>query len=101
MLHWLPIDRSAAVMTDLLILGIHHDELAEGETYTIYHINIPVGQARVHIACILAPALGVRFTIVIRSSTGSNRFTNNHFLEQKIQRHTQCVFWTPLRAYGL
>jgi hypothetical protein len=88
-------------MADLLILGSHHDELAEGETYTIYHINIPVGQARVHMACILAPALGVRFIIVIRSSTGSNRFTNNHFLEQKIQRHTQWVFWTPLRAYGL
>jgi thioester reductase-like protein len=58
-LHWLPVDRSAAAMVDLLKLESHHDAKVEGEAYEVYHIDNPIGQPWRAMSALLAPALDI------------------------------------------
>ncbi|KAI0881958.1 putative polyketide synthase [Annulohypoxylon maeteangense] len=55
-LHWLPVDRSAGTMVDLLRI----DDL-EGETEAcpVYHIDNPIGQPWKHMSTVLASALDI------------------------------------------
>ena len=58
-LHWLPVDRSAAVMVDLLKLESHHDATVEGEAHPVYHIDNPVGQPWEEMSSMLMASLGL------------------------------------------
>ncbi|OTB05891.1 hypothetical protein M426DRAFT_56127 [Hypoxylon sp. CI-4A] len=55
-LHWLPVDKSAAVMVDLLKID-DRDEKAEASP--VYHIDNPVGQPWKHMSTVLASALDI------------------------------------------
>ncbi|MCJ1434881.1 hypothetical protein MMC27_004251 [Xylographa pallens] len=58
-LHWLPVDRSASVMVDLLKIDSRDDATAETETYPVYHIDNPVGQPWKDMSTVLAAALDI------------------------------------------
>lgn len=61
-LHWLPVDRTAAVMIDLLKLDSHDDDApadVETETYPVYHVDNPMGQPWKEISAILTTALHI------------------------------------------
>ncbi|MCJ1379061.1 hypothetical protein MMC17_002161 [Xylographa soralifera] len=58
-LHWLPVDRSAGVMVDLLKIDSRDDAIAETEAYPVYHIDNPVGQPWKDMSPVLAAALGI------------------------------------------
>ena len=63
-LHWLPVDRTAAVMIDLLKLDSHDDDApadveVETETYPVYHVDNPIGQPWKEISAILTTALHI------------------------------------------
>ncbi|KAH9895424.1 hypothetical protein F4778DRAFT_746708, partial [Xylariomycetidae sp. FL2044] len=53
-LHWLPVDKSAGVMVDLLKID---DEMVEA--CPVYHVDNPVGQSWTDMSKVLADALGV------------------------------------------
>ncbi|KAI1084742.1 putative polyketide synthase [Whalleya microplaca] len=55
-LHWLPVDRSASVMVDLLRIN-DHDGMAEA--CPVYHIDNPVGQPWKNMSTVLAAALDI------------------------------------------
>ncbi|XXH00815.1 hypothetical protein Hte_007166 [Hypoxylon texense] len=56
-LHWLPVDRSAAVMVDLL--KIEDRDGTAGEASQVYHIDNPVGQPWRDMSAVLAAALDI------------------------------------------
>lgn len=58
-LHWLPVDRSAGVMVDLLKIDSHDDATAETEAYPVYHVDNPVGQPWKDMSAVLAAALDI------------------------------------------
>ncbi|RYC55000.1 hypothetical protein CHU98_g11209, partial [Xylaria longipes] len=55
-LHWLPVDRSAGVMVDLLKID---DRDGMAEACPVYHIDNPVGQPWKDMSTVLAAALGI------------------------------------------
>ncbi|KAL4893536.1 putative polyketide synthase [Aspergillus ambiguus] len=55
-LHWLPVDKSARVMIDLLNLDGREDAI---EAYPVYHVDNPVGQPWKEMSTILATALDI------------------------------------------
>lgn len=55
-LHWLPVDRSAGVMVDLLRLDDRNDT---AEVAQVYHIDNPVGQPWKNMSAVLAAALEI------------------------------------------
>ncbi|KAI0173495.1 putative polyketide synthase [Hypoxylon sp. FL1284] len=55
-LHWLPVDKSAGTMVDLLKID---DRDGVTEARPVYHIDNPVGQPWKDMGTVLAPALGV------------------------------------------
>lgn len=55
-LHWLPVDKSASVMVDLLQIGSREDA---PEGYPVYHVDNPVGQPWKDMSGILAAALDI------------------------------------------
>ncbi|KAF2019467.1 putative polyketide synthase [Aaosphaeria arxii CBS 175.79] len=57
-LHWLPVNKSAAVMVDLLKLDCYAD-ISEPDAHPVYHIDNPVGQPWNKMSSILAPALSI------------------------------------------
>jgi acyl transferase domain-containing protein/thioester reductase-like protein/acyl carrier protein len=58
-LHWLPVDRSAGVMVDLLKLDSRDDTTVDMETYPVYHIDNPVGQPWKDMSTVMAAALDI------------------------------------------
>jgi acyl transferase domain-containing protein/thioester reductase-like protein/acyl carrier protein len=58
-LHWLPVDRSASVMVDLLKIDGHDDATVETDAYPVYHVDNPVGQPWKEMSVTLAAALGI------------------------------------------
>ncbi|MCJ1316259.1 hypothetical protein MMC15_001580 [Xylographa vitiligo] len=58
-LHWLPVDRSASVMVDLLKIDSRDDVTAETEAYPVYHVDNPVGQPWKEMSTVLAAALDI------------------------------------------
>ncbi|KAF4965340.1 hypothetical protein FSARC_6855 [Fusarium sarcochroum] len=55
-LHWLPVDKSASVMVDLLNIDNRNDAT---EAYPVYHVDNPVGQPWKDMSTILAAALDI------------------------------------------
>ncbi|OQE40936.1 hypothetical protein PENCOP_c005G05090 [Penicillium coprophilum] len=55
-LHWLPVDKSASAMVDLLNIGSGEDS---GDVYAVYHVDNPVGQSWKEMVTILAAALDI------------------------------------------
>ncbi|MCJ1414495.1 hypothetical protein MMC32_000822 [Xylographa parallela] len=58
-LHWLPVDRSAGVMVDLLKIDSSENATTETEAYPVYHIDNPVGQPWKDMSTVLAAALDI------------------------------------------
>ncbi|KAJ4363937.1 hypothetical protein N0V83_009390 [Neocucurbitaria cava] len=59
-LHWLPVDRCAGVMVDLLkIANSNDDPSADTEAYPVYHVDNPVGQPWKDMSAVLAAALDI------------------------------------------
>ena len=58
-LHWLPVDRSASVMVDLLKINSNDDATADTEAYPVYHVDNPVGQPWKDMSTVLAGALDI------------------------------------------
>ena len=58
-LHWLPVDRCAGVMVDLLKMDSRDDATAETEAYPVYHVDNPVGQPWKDMSTVLAAALDI------------------------------------------
>jgi len=58
-LHWLPVDRCAGVMVDLLKIDSRDDATAETEAYPVYHVDNPVGQPWKDMSTVLAAALDI------------------------------------------
>ena len=54
--HWLPVDKSAAVMADLLNLDGRE---AAADAHPVYHVDNPVGQPWKEMTAVLAPALDI------------------------------------------
>lgn len=55
-LHWLPVDKSARVMVDLLKIDSCDDAT---EAYAVYHVDNPVGQPWKEMLTVLAAALDI------------------------------------------
>ncbi|KAF5965623.1 polyketide synthase [Fusarium coicis] len=55
-LHWLPVDKSASVMVDLLNIDDCNDA---AEAYPVYHVDNPIGQPWKEISMVLAAALDI------------------------------------------
>ncbi|KAJ9486472.1 hypothetical protein VN97_g6860 [Penicillium thymicola] len=55
-LHWLPVDKSANVMVDLLNISSGEDS---GEVYPVYHVDNPVGQSWKEMVTVLAASLDI------------------------------------------
>ncbi|KAJ5675034.1 Male sterility NAD-binding [Penicillium maclennaniae] len=55
-LHWLPVDKSAKVMVDLLNIDSRDDAT---EAYPVYHVDNPVGQPWKEMLTVLAGALDI------------------------------------------
>ncbi|KAL3429448.1 hypothetical protein BDV09DRAFT_200600 [Aspergillus tetrazonus] len=55
-LHWLPVDKAASVMVDLLNIGGSGDS---GEVYPVYHVDNPVGQSWKEMVTVLAASLDI------------------------------------------
>ncbi|KAF7181793.1 hypothetical protein CNMCM7691_001090 [Aspergillus felis] len=55
-LHWLPVDKSASVMVDLLNIDNRDDAT---EAYPVYHVDNPVGQQWKEMSTVLAAALDI------------------------------------------
>ncbi|PYI02380.1 putative polyketide synthase [Aspergillus sclerotiicarbonarius CBS 121057] len=55
-LHWLPVDKSARVMVDLLNIDCRDDA---SDAYPVYHVDNPVGQPWTEMTRVLASALDV------------------------------------------
>ena len=55
-LHWLPVDKSASVMVDLLNIDSRDDAT---EAYPVYHVDNPVGQSWKEMLTVLAAALDI------------------------------------------
>ncbi|KAI0424072.1 putative polyketide synthase [Xylaria sp. FL1042] len=62
-LHWLPVDRSAGVMVDLLKINDHE---GVAEACPVYHIDNPVGQPWKDMSMVLAAALDIPPNGIIR-----------------------------------
>ncbi|KAL4814353.1 hypothetical protein BDW67DRAFT_186736 [Aspergillus spinulosporus] len=56
MLHWLPVDKCASVMVDLLNIGSGEDSR---EVYPVYHVDNPVGQSWKEMVRVLAASLDI------------------------------------------
>ena len=56
MLHWLPVDKSASVMVDLLNIDCRDDTT---EAYPVYHVDNPVGQPWKEMSTVQAAALDI------------------------------------------
>ncbi|BCS24259.1 putative polyketide synthase [Aspergillus puulaauensis] len=56
-LHWLPVDKSAGVMVDLLNIGAEEED--SGEVYPVYHVDNPVGQSWKEMVLVLAASLDI------------------------------------------
>ncbi|EFX04833.1 polyketide synthase [Grosmannia clavigera kw1407] len=69
-LHWLPVDRSAHVMVDLLNIDNRADAT---EAYPVYHVDNPVGQPWKDVLAVLADALGVPRDGIVPFSTWIQR----------------------------
>lgn len=54
--HWLPVDKSARVMVDLLNIDCRADAT---ESYPVYHVDNPVGQPWKEMVAVLAEALEI------------------------------------------
>ncbi|KAF5549508.1 polyketide synthase [Fusarium mexicanum] len=55
-LHWLPVDKSASVIVDLLNIDNRNDAV---EAYPVYHVDNPVGQPWKEMSTVLAAALDI------------------------------------------
>lgn len=55
-MHWLPVDKSARVMVDLLNI---QDEASAREAHPVYHVDNPVGQPWSEMSPVLAGALAI------------------------------------------
>ncbi|KAF5568215.1 polyketide synthase [Fusarium phyllophilum] len=55
-LHWLPVDKSASVMVDLLNIDNRNDA---AEAYPVYHVDNPIGQPWKEMLTVLAAALDI------------------------------------------
>ncbi|TIA51854.1 polyketide synthase [Aureobasidium pullulans] len=55
-LHWLPVDKCASAMVDLLDLGGSNDE---NGAHLVYHVDNPVGQPWTEMSAVLAAALEI------------------------------------------
>ena len=58
-MHWLPVDRCAGVMVDLLKLDNRDGVTAETGAYPVYHVDNPVGQPWKDMSVVLASALDI------------------------------------------
>ena len=77
-LMWLPVDRCAQVMVDLLKIG---DKTAP-DAYPVYHIDNPVGQPWKAISPVLAAALDIPPDRIIPFSTWIKRVRRSPLLPE-------------------
>ncbi|KAJ5609199.1 type I iterative polyketide synthase [Penicillium herquei] len=61
-LHWLPVDKSANVMVDLLNIGSGEDSAG---VYSVYHVDNPVGQPWKEMVNVLAAALDIPSNAIV------------------------------------
>ncbi|CBF86046.1 hypothetical protein AN2032.2 [Aspergillus nidulans FGSC A4] len=55
-LHWLPVDKAASIMVDLLSIS---GSKGSGEVYPVYHVDNPVGQLWKEMVTVLAASLDI------------------------------------------
>ena len=75
-IRWLPVERCAQVMVDLLKIG---DETAS-DAYPVYHIDNPVGQPWKAMSPVLAAALDIALDRIIPFSTWIKRVRRSPLL---------------------